>query len=100
MLQSKYNGKERTFMGLMDKNRLYPTSFVICVERFDILFETFNKGDVFRLESGPGKELHLKSLSDEEHLHLSPSILDENGEPTEYFKYFKHYVKYYCIHKL
>lgn len=82
---------------VMNLDRLYEESLLVCRETFIVRGRPIEKDTVVRLERSESGHLYFIHPL---HPNLKIEIVNPNNTPSEYFKYFKHRVKASCTWKL
>lgn len=82
---------------VMTLERLYEESFIICRAEFIVRGRPIAVNDVVQLKRAESGHLYFIHP---QHPNLKIEIVNPDKTPSEYFKYFKHYVKPKCVWKL
>lgn len=82
---------------VMNPERLYEQSFIVCREDFIVRDRTIEKGTILELKRASSGHLYFIHPK---HENLKVEILNPDKTPSQYFKYFKHFVKSKCVWKL
>lgn len=84
-------------INVMNVDRLYEESFIICRQTFIIRDKPIETGTILELKRANSGHLYVFHPF---HKNLKIEIVNPNLTPSPYFKFFKHYVKSTCTWKL
>ena len=88
---------EKKLENVMNADRLYEESLIVCRETFIVRGRPIEKDTVVILERSESGHLYFIHPL---HPNLKIEVVNPDNSPSQYFKYFKHRVKSSCIWKL